>query len=376
MRQVLFRIPLKPFDWLPDWWPENVPLFGFGTMLCVTLIVTTWMASRRARRAGIAPQHVQDLAIWIFVFGVLGARVVYMFQYGVPLSDFLKFWEGGLVFYGSAVGGVIGYAAAYWLVIRRHGLSTWKLADVIAPCVAVGLLLGRFGCLLNGCCFGNVCLAEWRAVHYPLSAPPRFHLVREGLQTAAGFAVGGRSDREGCPVGAVAAGSPAAEHGLRPGDLIVRANDRPIRSVQDLDLYLGYGDGWPRGLNDLSLAVLRDDRAAPLELPAVSPRTLGLHPTQLYESISMALLLLVLLSVEAFQRPPGVLMVLFMLGYSAHRFLNEMLRDDTDPIRIGGWDTHMTLSQNGSILFFAAGLLLLVWRWRTPAEVAGSKSAS
>jgi len=54
-------------------------------------------------------------------------------------------------------------------------------------------------------------------------------------------------------------------------------------------------------------------------------------------------------------------MILFMLGYSVHRFLNEMLRNDTDPVAFG-----MTLSQNGSILVFVAALALAWWRWRNP----------
>src|SRR5262249_52583337 len=142
MRQVLFRIPIKFFDGLPSWWPESIPIYGFGMMLFITFLVTTWMASRRARKEGINPQHLQDLAIWIFVLGLVGARLVYMIQYNeiddllhgrllLFLKRFVMIWQGGLVFYGSAIGGVVGYALAYLFVIRKHGLSTWKLADII-----------------------------------------------------------------------------------------------------------------------------------------------------------------------------------------------------------------------------------------------------
>lgn len=458
MHQVIFRIPLKPFTWLPSWWPEQVPLFGYGLMLFITFLVTYWLAGRRARQEGMNPQHVQDLGVWIFGAGIIGARITYMIQYGVPIQDFLKIWEGGLVFYGSAVGGVVGYALAYFFIIRRHGLSSWKIADAVAPAVAIGLCLGRVGCLLNGCCYGNVACANCPAIHFPMSAPPRAELVQKGLQTAAGFSMAGHPNQaaftvervepespalasglksgdviariatrldgqEGepffpaglrrylvtkwpanepapdkvelrltvrrkdetvplpwfrlppapkpglldfgftmadCTVGEVNPDAPAYQAGLRTGDLIVRANDHPISFYDDLDSYLGLGEGWPLGKTGLRLAVAH--AGAPqttVDLPEFEPRTLGLHPTQLYESISMILLLFLLLAFSPFKGRDGMVMVLFIFGYAIHRFLNEMLRNDTQPVAL-----NMTLSQNGSILVFILGLVLLVWIWR------------
>ncbi len=360
MRQVLFRIPLKPFDWLPDWWPENLPVYGFGAMLFVTFLVTTWMASRRAMKRGIAPQHLQDLAIWIFVCGIIGARIVFMVQFRVPVEQFFRIWDGGLVFYGSAIGGVIGGVLGYWFIIRKHGLSIWKLADIVAPCVAIGLFVGRVGCLLNGCCYGNVACSHCPTITFPLTAPPRYTLVDRGYQTAAGFIMVDRDAVDPRTVGAVVAGSQAEASGLKPGDVIVRVNDKPIKRYLELYEYLGEGDGWTRGENQLTLTVRRGSEEIPL--PEFSPRTLGLHPTQIYESISMALLYLLLIAFEPFRRRDGMVMVVFILGYAVHRFLNEMLRSDTASIL----DTGMTLSQNASILFFVTGLCLMAWLCRQP----------
>src|SRR5437762_2998928 len=123
MQQVLFWIPIKT-----DWTPDGIPIYGFGMMLFLAFVVCTWLAGRRAQKEGIAKEHIQDLAIWIFVGGIVGARIVYMIQYDVPLWQFHRIWEGGLVFYGSAIGGLIGYTLAYFFIIRKYGLSTWKMA--------------------------------------------------------------------------------------------------------------------------------------------------------------------------------------------------------------------------------------------------------
>ena len=70
--------------------------------------------------------------------------------------------RGGLVFYGGLAGAVI----ACVLFARIHKLPLWKIADILAPSLALGYMIGRFGCLMNGCCFGRECSLPW-AVRFP-----------------------------------------------------------------------------------------------------------------------------------------------------------------------------------------------------------------
>src|SRR5262245_44353483 len=127
MRQVLFHLPIL-----------DLPIYGYGAMLFLAFFFCTWLAARLAKQQGIAVQNMQDVGIWIFVCGILCARLTFMIQYNIPFAEFYKIWDGGLVFYGSAIGGVVGYIGAYWTILRKHGISTWKMADVIAPCGALG----------------------------------------------------------------------------------------------------------------------------------------------------------------------------------------------------------------------------------------------
>ena len=168
MDQVLFRIP---FPGVAD----GIPIFGFATMLLTAFAVCTWLACRRGARAGIAPERIQDLVMWLFVGGIAGARIVYMVQYHRPWYEFFQIWQGGIVFYGSAAGGILAYLLAHRFILRKYNISTWKLGDVLAPSIALGLCIGRVGCFLNGCCYGQVACADCAvyAVHFPLSAPAR-----------------------------------------------------------------------------------------------------------------------------------------------------------------------------------------------------------
>ena len=368
MRQVLFWIPTRFFDGLPSWWPDlQIPIYGYGMMLFAAFLACTWLAGRRARKQGIARERIQDLAMWIFLGGIIGARITYMIQYHRPIEEFFQIWQGGLVFYGSAIGGVAGYTAAYVFVIRKYQLSSLKLADIIAPCVPVGLCLGRIGCLLNGCCYGNVaCPAHWWDIPFPLSSPARFALVERGLQTPAGFTM--KNQIAPAIVDRVERDSPAYAEGLRDGDEILKADRQDIAVYRDaagtrpdaLETYLV--QHWRRGKVDLALTVRHRDGKEEALAP-IHPETLHLHPTQVFESISMVLLLFVLLAFEPFRRHDGELMALLMILYPIHRFLDEMLRNDTDPVAF-----HMTLSQNISILVIVAGIAWFCWLRRQPAQ--------
>lgn len=352
MRQVLFYLPLRVVG-LPD-----LPIYGYGFMLFVAFVACTWLASRLARREGIRPSLLQDLAIWIFVSGIVGARLTFIVQYRQDFTQFWQYfaiWDGGLVFYGSAIGAVFGYFLAYACFLKKNGVSTWKMIDIIAPCAALGLAFGRIGCLLNGCCFGNVACVDCPSVSFPLASAPRVVMTERGFQTAAGFTM----TPPRAVVKAVDPASPAYAAGLRPGDVIVELNGREVDVYHDVDAQMRVF--WPRGKNDLALKVRRDGQD--LALPAFGARTIGLHPTQVYETISMALLTFVLLSYYPLKTRDGSVMVVFMLGYALHRFLNEILRTDTAPVAFG-----MTLSQNISLLVGLGGLLLAgaVWMMRPP----------
>jgi phosphatidylglycerol:prolipoprotein diacylglycerol transferase len=346
-------------DYIAGRAPDGIPIYGYGLMLFLAFVACTSLASRLARREGIAPEHVQDLAIYLFVGGVVGSRLVFMIQYHLPWSHFLYIWEGGLVFYGGMLGGAVAYVVAYYTVIRKNGLSTLKLADIIAPCAALGLCLGRVGCLLNGCCYGEVACPDCLALRFPLSGMPRDQLVKGGYQTAAGFTSGAAALR-GPAVGAVEPGSAADRAGLMPGDVIAQLDGHDIRDDEDLRTALE--EGWPRGKNDLTLEVERGADQQELTL-TFAPKTLGLHPTQAYESISMALLLFLLLAYFPYRRHDGELFALFLILYPLHRFLNEMLRGDNEKVGFG-----LTLSQNGSVLVLLMGVAFFLWLRRLPAQ--------
>jgi prolipoprotein diacylglyceryltransferase len=360
MMQVLWRIPIHNQQWFPD----GIPIYGFGMMLFLAFVICTWLASRRADAAGVPREHIQDLAIYLFIGGLIGARVLYLTQ-EAPQPTFLDFlkqlpkiWDGGIILYGSVIGGLVGYAICWWFIFRKHNIPTLKVADILAPSIAIGLCLGRIGCFLNGCCYGQVSCPDCVAcpVHFPMSAQARYALVEAGVQTAAGFTLAplDKQPFAGVRIDKVDPDSDAAAKGLEDGMIIEAVDDKSVNNPDQLTAALGYGPQRTLGQREVKFTVAGKDQ------PIVcAPRTVGLHPTQLYETISMVLLFLLLLAFQPFRTRDGQLMGILMIGYGIHRFLNELLRSDPRPI---GFERY------GSLLLVAGGLVLLAWLRSRPAQ--------
>jgi phosphatidylglycerol---prolipoprotein diacylglyceryl transferase len=434
MQQVLFHLPILK-DTFP---PDGIPVNGFGVMLFITFIACVWFLARWAARTEprLPKERVQDLVIVCFLAGLIGARITYMIQYGVPWQQFVRIWEGGIVLYGGIITGIAAFLLFHRLFLKRVGVSLWKLADAAAPPLALGIALGRVGCFLNGCCYGHVAPVESPSAAFPiLTCPARDEVVdRAGYQTVTGFTTRTTSDDYRSVVERVEPLSAADRAGLQPGDRIVGVNggpnagvltivgDDPVRelaakvggeqgaavrenystkgrqlklfvedpkkfnevrikvqaavlfaraNVFDGDAYTDLIQNWPRGDHSLELDVERNGQT--VHIGPFTPRTLGLHPTQVYETISMVLLVCLLLAFYPVRAYDGQVMTVFIACYAVHRFLNEQLRNDTDVVAFG-----MTLSQNISVLMllFAAALEIGHRRWGKRIEPTSPPAAA
>jgi len=149
---------------------------SYGVMVALAFLAGLWTASRRAPLSGIAAEKILDLGPWLIVGAILGARTLYVTSYWKeqfaehPFPEIFMIQKGGLVYYG----GLIGASLACILYSQLKKLPLWKLADVMAPSIALGYVFGRIGCLLNGCCYGRKCSLPW-SVTYP--APHVTHPV-------------------------------------------------------------------------------------------------------------------------------------------------------------------------------------------------------
>jgi phosphatidylglycerol---prolipoprotein diacylglyceryl transferase len=138
-----------------------VAIYTYGFMMMLAFFFGILLAVTRASKIGIPGGTIWDLSLWILFSSLLGARLLYVLTH---VKEFRGDWlsiinplqaNGSFGIAGmDLLGGIaLGSAASIWF-IRRRKLKLWKLADVIAPSLALGIALGRIGCFANGCCYG------------------------------------------------------------------------------------------------------------------------------------------------------------------------------------------------------------------------------
>lgn len=146
----------------------SLSIYWYGILTAAGFLAGFWIAGRRAAFEAIRPEAIIDLAPWLLAGTIVGARAWYVVSYwdsefaGKPLAEVFMIRRSGLVFYG----GLLGASLATILYARLKKLPVWKIADLLAPSIALGHAFGRIGCLMTGCCYGHPTQLPW-AIHFP-----------------------------------------------------------------------------------------------------------------------------------------------------------------------------------------------------------------
>jgi prolipoprotein diacylglyceryl transferase len=155
---VLASIP-SPDSGVIDVGP--VPLHAYGLLLAIGVLVAAWIAERRWVARGFDAKTFNDMAVWIVVGGIVGARVYHVISdYQLFTDDWLRafqIWKGGLSIWGVLGGGAI----AVVIMTRVKRVQTLVLFDCIAPGLLAAQALGRWGNYFNQELFGGPTDLPW-----------------------------------------------------------------------------------------------------------------------------------------------------------------------------------------------------------------------
>jgi phosphatidylglycerol:prolipoprotein diacylglycerol transferase len=346
---------------------DGLAIRGYGTMLLVAVLSGIGLTVYRARRVGLDPEIILSLGTWLFIAGIIGARLFYIIEYwprferstpAETLLAMLNLTLGGLVVYGALLAG----GAALVAFIYKNHLPGLALSDLIAPGVVLGVGLGRLGCFLNGCCYGGLSDLPW-AVQFPPESPAYVDQVERGTLFVHGLIFAG-SLHEPPIIERVEPGSPAEQHGLKPGQRVAAIGGIKVHSVEQAQAQLlrTFGEG-----RTVEIALADDPAVKSWTIPAGAPRSRPVHPAQLYSFIDAMLLCLLVLAYEPFKRRDGELTALVLTLHPVSRFLLEIIRIDESSV----FGTGMSISQNISIAVFALGVALWIYLlWRRPPDMA------
>ena len=136
----------------------NPILFSFGSVvirwyslfILIAFICVYYLFKKESWRFRVPQDFVFNLAFWIFILGILGARVWYVLfhldYYSHNIVDIFKVWEGGLAIHGGIIVGII----MILIFCKKYKFRFIRLLDFIAPALLLGQAIGRWGNFFNG----------------------------------------------------------------------------------------------------------------------------------------------------------------------------------------------------------------------------------
>ncbi len=140
-----------------------ITIHTYGLLLAAAFIAGIWIASRNARKEGIAPDTIWNMGLLIIFASLVGAKILLILSdyqyYSQNFSEIfsLSTLRSSGVYYGGLL---LALCAAAWYLVKNH-LPAWTISDLAAPGIALGQAIGRIGCLSAGCCYGKPTTLPW-----------------------------------------------------------------------------------------------------------------------------------------------------------------------------------------------------------------------
>ena len=169
-------------------------IYSYGVFVAIGFLAAIHFAAREIQRKGLDRESFYDMAFWVVLAAILGARLfhvaVYREFYAASPAEIFKLWNGGLVFYG----GLLAAVAACVVFLRRRRMPFLPVADAAALGIPLGLAFGRIGCTFAGCCYGKPSPVPWAIVFTDPGSLAPLHVPLHPTQpyeSIAGFALFG-----------------------------------------------------------------------------------------------------------------------------------------------------------------------------------------
>ena len=127
----------------------------YGLIIAMGALAGLMLAVQEGKRFGIKSDFFMDLLLIGAPVAIIFARIYYVvFQwdyYKNNLGSIVKIWEGGIAIYGAIIGALL----AGFFYSRAKGYNFWRIADICAPSLIIGQIIGRWGNFMNQEAYGG-----------------------------------------------------------------------------------------------------------------------------------------------------------------------------------------------------------------------------
>lgn len=131
-----------------------ISLRWYGLFIVLGIVAALLIGFWIGKKINIKKEVILDLTFWIIIFGLIGARIYDVFlqlpYYLENPGQAFQIWKGGLAIHGAIIAGLI----VIYFFSKKYKISFFKLTALIAPGLALGQAIGRFGNYFNQELFG------------------------------------------------------------------------------------------------------------------------------------------------------------------------------------------------------------------------------
>ncbi len=150
----------------------GVNIYYYGVIMAIAITIGTLISDWAGTKYfNLAKETIIDIAPYIIIFGILGARLYYcILNYDFYLrfpTEIIAIRHGGISIHGAMLGGLFGI----WLFALRHKQSLIKLCDVSVIGLAIAQAVGRWGNFFNSEAFGGPTNLPWKLYIAPQYRP-------------------------------------------------------------------------------------------------------------------------------------------------------------------------------------------------------------
>lgn len=157
-----------------------------GLVLLLAFWLSMTLVERLARQEGLDEDPLWNGAITGVVAGLIGARLAYAAQFSdLFLAEPLALFSLSFQSMAWGAGALVGALAA-WFVLRRSGMPLWRVADLLAPALALFWALAAFSAFLSGDAYGRPAAGPWAISLWDAARHPvQLYEVAAGLAVMA-----------------------------------------------------------------------------------------------------------------------------------------------------------------------------------------------
>ncbi len=140
----------------------------YGVIIATGIVIAYIVGQREMRKRGFNEDFLTDLLIWAVPISIICARIYYVIfewpYYASHPDQIIQIWHGGIAIHGALIGAFITAI----IFTRKRGVSFWKVADILAPSLIIGQIVGRWGNFMNQEAYGGVVSRSFlESLHLP-----------------------------------------------------------------------------------------------------------------------------------------------------------------------------------------------------------------